>query len=81
MYQVTLYVLGICCPEKVNTIENGIRKLGGILTFKSSLLKGRIVVDFKPNYTSANQIIDRIEEQGLAVVKKVQRESCHDIYN
>jgi copper chaperone CopZ len=81
MYQVTLYVLGICCQEKVMSVESVIRDLGGILTIKCSLLKGRMVIDFKPNDVSANQIIDKIEQQGFAVVKDILRRSSNEIYN
>lgn len=81
MYEVTLYVLGACCLERIRLVENEIKGLYGILTYKSSWPKGKIVIDFKPNLISSLEIIDRFEEQGFAVVKKVQREHCFDTYN
>ena len=81
MYQITLYVLGICCSERLSSIEKEIKEFAGILSFKSSLLKGKLVIEFKPSVVNSMKIIDRIEEQGFAVVKSEQREYYRELYN
>ena len=81
MYQVTLYVLGICCFESLNSIEKEIKGLCGVTSFKSTMPKGKLVIEFKPSLVRSTKIIDRIKEQGFAVVKKDQKEYCFEMYN
>ena len=81
MYQITLYVLGISCLENFYSIEKEIKGFGGVISFKSSLPKGKLVIEFKPSLISSMQIIKRIEAKGLVVYKKNQREYCYGIYN
>lgn len=81
MYRITLYVLGICCFERLYSIEKEIRGFGGIISFKSSLPKGKLVIEFKPSLVSSMNIIERIEEQGFAVVKKDQREYYKELFD
>ena len=81
MYQVTLYVLGISCLEKYDSIEKEIKGMGGILSFKGSLLKGKFIIEFKPGHVCAKEIVKRIENHGFSVWKKVQKEFCFDMFN
>ena len=81
MYQVTLHVLGICCLDTLSLLEKGVKDLCGIISFKSSLPKGRIVIEFNPSLVSSMKIVDEVENQGFAVVKSVQKEYHHEIYN
>ena len=81
MYRITLYVLGISCLEKFYSIEREIKGFGGVISFKSSLPKGKLVIEFKPSQISSRQIIERIEDKGLVIYKKDQREYCYGIYN
>ncbi|WP_338473053.1 heavy-metal-associated domain-containing protein [Niallia sp. XMNu-256] len=81
MYQITLYVLEISCLKSFHSIEKEIKGLGGIISFKSSLPKGKLVIKFKPSLISSLQIINMIEEKGLVIFKKEQREYCYGIYN
>lgn len=81
MHQVTLYVMGICCFNRFHSIEEGVRALSGIISFKGSLPKGKIVIKFKPSLVSHMEIINRIEEEGYQIAKKVRQESYCEIYN
>jgi copper chaperone CopZ len=74
MYRITLYVPGICCFDRLHSIEKEIRGFAGIISFKSSMPKGKLVIEFKPSLVSSMKIIESIEEHGFTVVKKDQRE-------
>lgn len=80
-YRVTLYVLGICCIDSLSSIKKEVEELVGVISFKGSSLKGKLVIEFKPNSTSTSDIVGKVEDQGFAVVKKVQREFLQEIYN
>lgn len=80
-YQVTLYILGISQIDNYYSIEKKITGLGGIISIKGSLPKGKIVIEFKPNFVSTKEIVNIIENLGFAVVKNIQREYCFDKYN
>lgn len=81
MYQLTLYVLGICCIETLKQIEKEIRCLHGISTFKVSVTKGRIEIEYGPSLICSKEIIDKMEAQGFLIIKKVQSEFYQEIYN
>ena len=57
MYRITLYVLGISCLENFYSIEREIKGFGGVISFKSSLPKGKLVIEFKPSQISSRQIV------------------------
>jgi copper chaperone CopZ len=80
-YRITLYVLGICCVDSLSSIKKEIEGVVGVLSFKGSSPKGKLVIEFKPNSVSALDIVDKIEDQGFAVIKKVQREYMQEMYN
>ncbi|PFO08384.1 hypothetical protein COJ85_03855 [Bacillus sp. AFS076308] len=81
MYQVTLYVLGICCINSIHSIEQELKALCGIISFKGSMPKGKIVIKYKPSLISSKEIINSIEERGFAIAKKIQHEQNNEIYN
>lgn len=81
MYQVTLYILGVCCLDRIQFVEKELKGLCGIISFKGFMPKGKLVIEYKPSSISSKEIIDRIENHGFAVVKKEQKEFCFDIYN
>jgi copper chaperone CopZ len=81
MNRVILYVLGVCCVEKIQSIEHSVKSLKGITSFKGSLPKGKLVVEFRPSQVQTAEIIDQIEERGFAVLKNVKEEYVFDTYN
>ncbi|MGG7619066.1 hypothetical protein [Bacillus coreaensis] len=81
LYQVTLYVLGICCLDKLSSIQKEVEGLVGVISFKGYSPKGKIVIEFKPHSLSTSEIVGKVEDQGFAVIKKVQREFFQEIYN
>ncbi len=81
LYRVTLYVLGICCLDSLSSIKKEVEGLVGVISFKGYSPKGKIVIEFKPNSLSTSDIVSKVEDQGFAVIKKVQREFFQEIYN
>jgi len=81
MTQLTLYVHGINYVNSLHSIEQCIKNLRGIDSVKGTLPKGKITVKFKQNFVSAMDIIERIEEHGFEVVKKIQKDYCFDRFN
>ncbi|KEF37176.1 copper chaperone [Schinkia azotoformans MEV2011] len=74
MNHITLYVLGISCFKCVTKIEKEVEALCGIFSFKGKLPKGKITIEFNPSLVSTNKIIEKIEKQGFAVAKIIQKE-------
>ncbi|MEH7098057.1 heavy-metal-associated domain-containing protein [Neobacillus vireti] len=81
MNQVTLYVPGICCMNVNHSIEQEIKALNGIISYKGTLPKGKIVIEYTHRLISSQEITDIIKERGFSIVKKIQREKTVDIYN
>ncbi|MGJ7911345.1 cation transporter [Neobacillus sp. LXY-1] len=81
MDQVTVYVMGICCLNSIQTIEQKITSMRGIISFKGLLPKGKIVIKFKPSLVNHMKIIHTIEEHGFAIAKLVHQEQNKEIYD
>ena len=81
MNQVTLYVPGICCLNMNHSIEQEIKSLKGIISYKGTLPKGKIVIEYTNSQVSSREISHIIEDRGFSIVKKIQREKTVDIYN
>jgi len=81
MYQLTLYVLGICCLETLKKMEKEIRCLHGISSFKAFIPKGKVEIEYRPSLICSKEIIDNMEAQGFPIIKKVQSEFYQEIYN
>lgn len=78
---VTLYIIGVCCFDRIHSVEKEIKGLYGIISFKGFFPKGKLMIEYKPSSVSSMEIINLIENHGFAVVKKVQEEFSFDIYN
>jgi copper chaperone CopZ len=81
MNQVILYVPGICCMNMNQSIEHEIKAKKGIISYKGTLPKGKIVIEYTHSLVSSKEITQIIEERGFAIAKKVQKETNYDIYN
>ncbi|MFB6467798.1 hypothetical protein ACE38V_13490 [Cytobacillus sp. Hz8] len=79
--RATFYILGISSFNQIYLIEKKIKDLCGIISCKGSMPKGKLQVEFKPSIVSDIEIINKIEDQGFSVVKKIQREYYREIYN
>jgi len=81
MNQVTLYVPGICCMNMNHSIEQEIKALKGIISYKGTLPKGKIIIEYTQSLVNSKEITHIIEDRGLSIGKKVQRNKNVDIYN
>lgn len=69
MEEATLQVQGVSCAHCVKSIEGSIGRLAGVQSVQVNLSESIVVVDFDPNKIGLEKIINKIEEQGYAVIE------------
>jgi Cu+-exporting ATPase len=65
--QITLPVTGMTCANCVATIERNLKKVKGVQVATVNLSSERATVEFDPNLTGINELIERVEKAGYGV--------------
>jgi Cu+-exporting ATPase len=65
--QVTLPVTGMTCANCVATIERNLKKVDGVQVAAVNLSSERATVEFDPNLTGINELIQRVEKAGYGI--------------
>jgi Cu+-exporting ATPase len=65
--QITLPVTGMTCANCVATIERNLKKVDGVQMAAVNLSSERATVEFDPNLTGINELIQRVEKAGYGV--------------
>lgn len=65
--QLTLPITGMTCANCVATVERNIKKVNGVQSANVNLSSERATVEFDPQLTGLNDVIERIERAGYGV--------------
>jgi Cu+-exporting ATPase len=65
--QITLPVTGMTCANCVATIERNLKKVDGVQVAAVNLSSERATVEFDPNLTGIDKLVQRVEKAGYGI--------------
>lgn len=69
----TLKLSGLDCPDCALVLEKGVGKLNGVLLVSANFASSRLFVEYEPDRTDIDTVIQRIKDLGYGVVDADQR--------